>query len=114
MTISSANIPTIVHRDAGWITALACIALGLFVIAIGAPAPAQADYERGIAAYAEGWTLGDSEKIMSAASRDLVLDDPNVGKITRDALPDYIAGLKSAVSELRAAPNTCRPINARE
>jgi hypothetical protein len=55
-----------------------------------------------IAAYAEGWTLGDSEKIMSAVSPDMVLDDPNVGKIDRDALPDYIAGLKSAVAELRA------------
>ena len=55
-----------------------------------------------IAAYAEGWTMGDSEKIMSAVSPDMVLDDPNVGKIDRDALPDYIAGLKSAVAELRA------------
>jgi len=55
-----------------------------------------------IAAYAEGWTLGDSEKIMSAVSPDMVLDDPNVGKISHDALPDYIAGMKSAVAELRA------------
>ena len=55
-----------------------------------------------IATYAEGWTLGDSEKIMSAVSSDMVLDDPNVGKIDRDALPDYIAGLKNAVAELRA------------
>lgn len=54
-----------------------------------------------IAAYAEGWTLGDSEKIMSAVSPDIVFDDPNVGKIGRDALPDYIAGLKNAVAELR-------------
>ncbi len=55
-----------------------------------------------IATYAEGWALGDSEKIMSAVSPDMVLDDPNVGKIDRDALPDYIAGLKNAVAELRA------------
>ena len=55
-----------------------------------------------IAAYAEGWTLGDSDKIMSAVSPDMVLDDPNVGKVDRDALPDYIAGLKNAVAELRA------------
>ena len=55
-----------------------------------------------IAAYAEGWTLGDSEKIMSAVSPDMVLDDPNVGRIDREALPDYIAGLKNAVAELRA------------
>ena len=54
-----------------------------------------------IAAYAEGWTLGDSEKIMGAVSPDMVFDDPNVGKITRDSLPDYIAGLKNAVAELR-------------
>lgn len=55
-----------------------------------------------IAAYAEGWALGDSDKIMSAVSPEMVLDDPNVGKIDRQALPDYIAGLKSAVAELRA------------
>ena len=55
-----------------------------------------------IATYAEGWTLGDSEKIMSVVSDNMVLDDPNVGKITREALPDYIAGLKNAVDELRA------------
>ena len=55
-----------------------------------------------IATYAEGWALGDSDMIMSAVSPSMVLDDPNVGKITRDALPDYIAGLKNAVAELRA------------
>lgn len=54
-----------------------------------------------IASYAEGWSLGDTEKIMNAAAPDLILDDPNVGKINRDALPDYIAGLKNAVAELR-------------
>jgi hypothetical protein len=55
-----------------------------------------------IATYAEGWTLGDSEKIMSVVSDDMVLDDPNVGKITREALPNYIAGMKNAVEELRS------------
>ena len=55
-----------------------------------------------IATYSEGWTLGDSEMIMSVVSEDMVLDDPNVGKITRKALPKYIAGLKNAVEELRA------------
>jgi hypothetical protein len=55
-----------------------------------------------IATYSEGWTLGDSEKIMSVVSDNMVLDDPNTGKITREALPNYIAGLKNAVEELRA------------
>ena len=55
-----------------------------------------------IATYSEGWTLGDSDKIMSVVSDDMVLDDPNTGKITREALPNYIAGLKNAVEELRA------------
>jgi hypothetical protein len=55
-----------------------------------------------IASYAEGWSLGDTEKIMNAAAPDLILDDPNIGKINRDALPDYIAGLKNAVAQLRA------------
>jgi hypothetical protein len=56
-----------------------------------------------IATYAEGWALGDSEKIMSVVSEDMVLDDPYVGKITRKALPKYIAGFKNAAEELRAS-----------
>ena len=43
-----------------------------------------------IAAYAEGWTVGDAEKILSAAAPDFIFDDPNAGQITRDGLADHV------------------------
>lgn len=54
-----------------------------------------------IANYAAGWITGDASKIVGAAAPDLVLDDPNAGKITRDGLADYVAGLTEAVTQLR-------------
>lgn len=54
-----------------------------------------------IANYAAGWTTGDIEKIVGAAAPGLVLDDPNAGRIDREGLADYAAGLKAAVADLR-------------
>ena len=54
-----------------------------------------------IANYAAGWTTGDVDKIVSAAAPQLVLDDPNVGKVDRGGLADYATGLKAAVAQLR-------------
>lgn len=54
-----------------------------------------------IGAYAEGWTTGDAGKIVAATAPDYVFDDPNVGQIRRDDLPDYIRDLSSALDELR-------------
>jgi hypothetical protein len=33
--------------------------------------------------YAEGWTNGDADTILSAVSNDYIFDDPNAGKITK-------------------------------
>ena len=54
-----------------------------------------------IAAYADGWTRGDVDKICAAAAPDMVLDDPNAGKIGKAGLGDYAKGLISTVAELR-------------
>lgn len=57
-----------------------------------------ADY---LGTYAEGWTNGDSEAILSAASDSFVFDDPNAGKITKGDFTEYLAGLKEAVASMR-------------
>ncbi len=54
-----------------------------------------------IANYAAGWSQGDAAKIIGASAPDLVLDDPNAGRITLDGLADYVAGLTAAVAQLR-------------
>jgi hypothetical protein len=54
-----------------------------------------------VANYAAGWTTGDVAKIVAAAAPDLVLDDPNAGKIGREGLAAYVAGLTEAVAHLR-------------
>ncbi len=54
-----------------------------------------------IAAYAEGWTVGDAEKILSVAAPDFIFDDPNAGQITRDGLADYVSAFKEVAAELR-------------
>jgi hypothetical protein len=57
-----------------------------------------ADY---LGSYAEGWTNGDSETILSAASDTFVFDDPNAGNITKAEFRDYFAGLSEAVASIR-------------
>jgi hypothetical protein len=54
-----------------------------------------------LAAYAEGWTTGNSDKILSALADEYVLDDPNRGRVTKGEMAAYVDGLKAAVSELR-------------
>lgn len=50
--------------------------------------------------YAEGWTKGDTELILSALSDDFTLDDPNGGKIQKSEFADYLAGMKETVRSL--------------
>ena len=57
-----------------------------------------ADY---LGTYAEGWTNGDSETILSATSDSFVFDDPNAGKITKRDFAEFFAGLKEAVAAIR-------------
>jgi hypothetical protein len=56
-----------------------------------------------IGAYAEGWTTGNAEKILSATAPDYVFDDPNAGEISRDAFPEYMRQLSSGLDEIRGS-----------
>ena len=51
--------------------------------------------------YAEGWTNGDADKILNAASDDYTFDDPNSGRIPRKDFASYLEGLKQTVKSLR-------------
>ncbi len=51
--------------------------------------------------YADGWTKGDLETILSSVSSDYVFDDPNEGQITKENFPTYMGQLKEIVSSLR-------------
>ena len=53
--------------------------------------------------YAEGWTNGDSDTILSAASKSFVFDDPNAGQVTREGFQEYFTGLKEVVASIRGA-----------
>ena len=53
--------------------------------------------------YADGWTKGDPEIILSSVSSDYLLDDPNEGQITKEKFPTYMGQLKEIVSSLRGA-----------
>ena len=57
-----------------------------------------ADY---LGTYAEGWTNGDSEAILSAASDTFIFDDPNAGNISKAEFTAYFAGLKELVASIR-------------
>jgi hypothetical protein len=54
-----------------------------------------------LAAYAEGWTTGNSDKILSALSDNYVLDDPNHGRVAKGDMAAYLDGMKATVNELR-------------
>lgn len=54
-----------------------------------------------IGAYAEGWTAGDAARIIGATAPGYVFDDPNAGKISRDALRGYLEELSAALDALR-------------
>jgi hypothetical protein len=51
--------------------------------------------------YAEGWTKGDAETILSAASESFTFDDPNAGVIARENFAEYLAGLREVVAAAR-------------
>jgi hypothetical protein len=51
--------------------------------------------------YAEGWTKGDAEMILSVASESFVFDDPNAGAIAREDFAEYLAGLREVVAAAR-------------
>ena len=54
-----------------------------------------------IAAFAEGWTTGNLERILESLAPQFTLDDPNAGEFGKSDIPAYLDGLKLAVGELR-------------
>jgi len=50
--------------------------------------------------YAEGWTNGDAEMVLQAVTNDYILDDPNVGKISKDKFTVYLSEMKDTVKTL--------------
>ncbi len=53
--------------------------------------------------YAEGWTKGDAEIILAAASETFTFDDPNAGVIAREDFAEYLAGLREVVTAARGS-----------
>ena len=50
--------------------------------------------------YAEGWTKGDPDIVLQAITNEYILDDPNVGKISKDEFADYLSEMKATVKTL--------------
>lgn len=50
--------------------------------------------------YAEGWSKGDEKTILNALSDEYVLDDPNVGKITKSGISEYLVAMKELVRNI--------------
>ena len=55
-----------------------------------------------LGAYAEGWTKGDCETILSATSDSFVFDDPNAGKVAKGEFTDFFVGLKADLASMRS------------
>ena len=50
--------------------------------------------------YAEGWSTGDADMVLQAITNDYILDDPNVGNITKDKFSGYLNEMKETVKSL--------------
>ena len=50
--------------------------------------------------YAKGWTNGDANMILQAITNDYVLDDPNIGKISKESFSGYLDNMKATVKSL--------------
>lgn len=67
-----------------------------------------------LAAYAEGWTSGDSAKILSALADNYVLDDPNHGQVSKGEMAEFVEGMKAVVAELRGGGGEQNLLNLTE
>ena len=54
-----------------------------------------------LGAYAEGWSTGNIDTILSSLADNYVLDDPNHGNVTKGEMAAYFEGMKATVKELR-------------
>ena len=50
--------------------------------------------------YAKGWTNGDVNMILQSITNDYILDDPNVGKVSKEKFSDYLDNMKATVKSL--------------
>ena len=50
--------------------------------------------------YAEGWTKGDADTVLQSLANNYILDDPNVGKISKDMFSNYLNEMKETVKTL--------------
>ena len=50
--------------------------------------------------YAKGWTSGEANTILQATTNDYILDDPNVGSISKEKFSDYLDNMKETVKSL--------------
>jgi len=50
--------------------------------------------------YAKGWTNGDANLILESITNDYILDDPNVGRISKEKFSDYLDDMKETVRSL--------------
>ena len=51
--------------------------------------------------YAEGWTKGDAQIITGSLADSFQFDDPNVGKIDKQGLAEYLGGMWQMVEGIR-------------
>lgn len=51
--------------------------------------------------YAKGWTHGDASTILQAVTNDYILDDPNIGNISKENFSTYLDDMKETVKSLR-------------
>ena len=51
--------------------------------------------------YAEGWTKGDVQIITGSLADSYQLDDPNFGNVSKQAFPEYLAGMWQVVEGIR-------------
>jgi len=61
-----------------------------------------------LGAYAEGWSNGDTDKILGATADAFVFDDPNARKVSKGDFEAFFAGMKESVASQRG-PNYAGP-----
>jgi len=67
-----------------------------------------------LAVYAEGWTTGNADTLISALADTYVLDDPNHGRVTKGEMAGYLDGMKALVRELRGGKEEAQLISLTE
>lgn len=56
--------------------------------------------------YAEGWMTGNIEMITEVLDDTYYLDDPDIGKVFKEDMPEYLGAAKEQVADLRGGEDT--------